>query len=237
MDVVRTRLPAGTDQYEAFGSWVAEGLPEGASLLDIGAGRGRNPYLADLVGRCTRVAGVDPSDDIDDNPYLTHRLKGYLAYAEGVPGFEPVDAAVAVYVIEHIDDSATFLTTAHRFLRPGGSLYLLTPNLWHYFGVASLVASKLHIEDWLLTRLRGKELVEDYHFKVQFQLNSVKQVTEAASRAGFVRAEFRHLEDPGIFEGYFPEKLVWFPRGYSKVVRRLRRGANYGTLLVKLTRA
>ena len=236
IEVARARLAAGTDQYQEFVSWVLDGLPDGASLLDIGAGRGRNPYLAELVPRCSRVAGVDPSDDIDENPYLTHRLKGYLAYAEGVPGFEPVDAAVAVYVVEHIDDSATFLNTAHRFLRPGGSLYLLTPNLWHYFGVASLVAAKLHVEDFVLNRLRGQELVDDYHFDVQFQMNSVHQLTEAAERAGFGRVEFRHLEDPGIFEGYFPDKLAWFPRGYSKLVRGLRRGGNYGTLLVKLTR-
>jgi SAM-dependent methyltransferase len=237
VDTVRTRLPPSTDQYQELISWVGDALPPDASLLDIGAGKGRNPYLAELVGRCSRVAGVDPSDDIDDNPYLTHRLKGYLAYAEGVPGFEPFDAAMAVYVVEHIDDSDTFLNTAHRFLVPGGSLFLLTPNLWHYFGVASLLASRLHVEDWLLKRLRGEELVDDYHFDVQFQMNSVRQLTEAAERAGFARAEFRHLEDPGIFEGYLPERLAWFPRGYSKAVRRLRRGSNYGTLLVRLTRA
>src|SRR5262245_3751197 len=57
--------------YEAL---VANLVQPGSSWLDVGCGRGifpTNPRLAEtLAGRCRVVAGVDPDENVDENPLL-----------------------------------------------------------------------------------------------------------------------------------------------------------------------
>ena len=234
MDVVRTRLGAGTDQYQELVSWVARRAASQASLLDIGAGKGRNPYLADLVGRCTTGRG--------GRPQRRHRRQPVPhSPPQGLPGLRRGRARASSrstprWRCTWSSTSTTpppSSTPPTASCVPGGSLYLLTPNLWHYFGLASLVASRLHLDDWLLKRLRGRKLVDDYHFDVQFQMNSVHQLTEAAERAGFARsssatsrtrASSRATSRAGSVGSHAPTPRWCAACGAAR---------NYGTLLVQ----
>jgi hypothetical protein len=110
----------------------------------------------------------------------------------------------------------------------------VTPNLWHYFGLASAAAARAGIEDWLLHRLRPAELIEAYHSPVRYRCNTIRRLRATALDAGFRSAEFRVLEQAGMFETYFPPLLRWAPRSYSRVINRWARPELFGTLLFRL---
>jgi hypothetical protein len=58
-----------------------------------------------------------------------------------------------------------------------------------------------------------------------------------AASAEFVSVEIRMIEDPGIFQPYFPAALRGLPQGYSRLVHRLGRPGLAGTMLCRLQRA
>jgi SAM-dependent methyltransferase len=235
VDVVQRALPAVTDQYDAFCAWVAEACRPDTWMLDIGAGDGDDVYAARLRPHVLRLVGVDPDPGLAANPYLDERhqltLEQYVATDP-----PPFDAAVAVYVAEHVGEPERFLRAVHSCLRPGGALFLLTPNLWHYFGLMARVSSAIHLEEPLLrlARTGRPELHQVDHFPVRYRLNSVNALRRHAEAAGFGRLEIRHLDNPGVFETYFPDRLRKLPRRYSRAAYLLRRDSLLGTLLVKL---
>ena len=97
-------------------------------VLEIGFGRGL--LLGRFVERGDRVSGIDPG-------MLERGLTGPLrgrATLHALPA-EEVDLApgsfdliYGIHVIEHLRDPAAVFASCHRALRPGGSLYLMTPN-------------------------------------------------------------------------------------------------------------
>jgi hypothetical protein len=111
----------------------------------------------------------------------------------------------------------------------------VTPNLWHYFGLASAAAARAGIQDWVLHRLRPPDLIEAYHFPVHYRCNTIHRLCATAKDAGFRAADFRVLEQPGMFETYFPPAFRWGPRAYSRMINRLGRPQLYGTVLFRLT--
>lgn len=57
-------------------------------------------------------------------------LDVYAGTVEAAPvPAEAFDAAVATHLIEHLNDPRSLLRAVRRALRPGGSLYLVTPNV------------------------------------------------------------------------------------------------------------
>jgi SAM-dependent methyltransferase len=236
VDVTRCTLPCVTDQYQAFCAWVEEACRPDTWMLDVGAGDGNNPYANRLRQRVLRLVGVDPDPGVTSNPYLDERQQLTLErYVNSDP--PPFDVAVAVYVVEHVREPDRFLGSARSCLRPGGSLFLITPNLWHYFGVLARLSGALHLEDRLLHLARADkpEIRHAAHFPVRYRLNSVRAIARHAEAQGFTRLEVRHLDNPGIFETYFPERLQALPRFYSRAAYRLGRDAFLGTILAKLT--
>lgn len=229
-------LPAGSDQFESLCAWVAESCTGSEVLLDIGAGDGDDVYAARIAPLVGRYVGVDPDPRSKANPALAEWFPMTVEeYASTHP--DSADLAIAVYVAEHVESPERFLQAARACLRAPAALYLLTPNLWSYFAPVSLLTSRLGLEGRLLRLLRSHhpELGHVGHFPPRYRLNSATTIARLARRAGFGAVEVRHLEDPGIFESYFPGRLVALPRAYSRMVTRLGWQEIYGTLLVKIS--
>ena len=180
------------------------------------------------------MVGVDPDPGVLERPWLD---EGHQALVEEyAPGAgERFDVALCVYVVEHVEAPAPFLEAIRSLLEPGGSCFGVTPNLWHYFGLASATAARVGIEDWLLHQLRPAELIEAYHSPVRYRLNTVRRLRSTALAAGFRGVELRVLEQAGMFETYFPPRLRWAPRGYSRIINGWGRPQLFGTLLFRLT--
>lgn len=118
-----------------------------AKVLDIGTGAG---YIADeLAKKSKQVYSVD----ITDERRLKKSFKFDKVPDEKLPFKDgEFDVVVSNHVVEHTPDQETHLNEALRVLKPGGLLYIATPNkLWlsdpHY---------KLPFVSWLPRGIASK---------------------------------------------------------------------------------
>jgi 2-polyprenyl-3-methyl-5-hydroxy-6-metoxy-1,4-benzoquinol methylase len=138
-------MPTSEDYHEALWEAVPEGLEPvdfalrrdfllghvraGERLLDVGCGEGR--FAAELVKAGAEVVGIDVVAEPlrrarERHPELDLRQMS----AEGAWPLEDAsfDAVWTGEVIEHVADTAGWLSEARRVLRSGGSLLLSTPD-------------------------------------------------------------------------------------------------------------
>jgi ubiquinone/menaquinone biosynthesis C-methylase UbiE len=138
-------MPATGDYHEALWQGVPEGLDPaeegmrrafllahvsaGARVLDVGCGEGR--FAAALARTEAEVVGVDVAAE----PLRRARLRYPELDLRQVPaqGAWPLrdasfDAVWAGEVIEHVADTAGWLSELRRVLRSGGVLLLSTPD-------------------------------------------------------------------------------------------------------------
>jgi SAM-dependent methyltransferase len=114
--------------------WLdAVGGPPAGPLLDLGCGTGS--FLAAVGHEVSVAGGVDIALRwlIVARKRLDEEGLGHVplvcACAEDLPAAGGTfDAIVAGDVIEHVGDQAATLAEAHRVLRPGGRLFLASPN-------------------------------------------------------------------------------------------------------------
>ncbi|KHF45770.1 class I SAM-dependent methyltransferase [Saccharomonospora viridis] len=99
-----------------------------AVVLEAGCGEGYGAAL--LAEHAARVVAIDY-----DEPTTRHVAKRYpgVGVVRGNLAFLPVrtgsiDVVANLQVIEHLWDQEGFLAECHRVLRPGGRLFVTTPN-------------------------------------------------------------------------------------------------------------
>lgn len=126
-------------RYYGCGLVAPEKL-EGAKILDLGSGSGRDCYvLAQLVGENGYVVGVDMTDEqldvanrhidyhADKFGYSTSNVefrKGYLESLEALELEEnSFDIIVSNCVINLCQDKEAVLKQAYKLLKPGGEIY------------------------------------------------------------------------------------------------------------------
>jgi SAM-dependent methyltransferase len=228
------RLPSYTEQFDELLRWIDESMgPDPVSVLDVGGGGGFYDFPAEVRGRARRMVGVDPDAGVLVRPWLDegHQelVEEYAAHAG-----ERFELALCVYVVEHVEQPTAFFAAIRSLLEDGGACVGVTPNLWHYFGLASAVAARVGLEDRILHLVRPHELIEAYHSPVRYRCNTVRKLRATALSAGFRQVDFRVLEQPAMFETYFPASLRWWPRGYGKLVNRWAPPALFGTLLFRM---
>ncbi len=101
-------------------------VPTGGRVLDIGCANGA--YLVAMRARGWDVLGVET-----DPQAITFARAAGLDVLDGlldarIPD-DSMDAVTLGHVIEHVHDPDAFLGECLRVLRPGGRLWLATPNL------------------------------------------------------------------------------------------------------------
>lgn len=99
----------------------------GGKLLDVGCGNGSFLQLARTCG--WDAVGLDP-----DPKSVSNALgQGLTAYEGGIEYFsgkkELFDVITLNHVIEHVHDPIMVLKAAYTLLKPGGQLWLETPNI------------------------------------------------------------------------------------------------------------
>ncbi len=104
------------------------GAPEGARLLDVGAGRGR--FVATALASGFQAEGIEPSRrgvTAAASEYGVALRQATLGEAVVEPG--SVEAITLWHVLEHLDDPGAALERIARWLRPDGRLLVAVPNL------------------------------------------------------------------------------------------------------------
>lgn len=113
-------------------------VPEGATVLDIGAGNGNLARVLLRAGRCATLDAIEPS------PFAAALCRPYYrtvhtAYAQDLlaAGQLPAyDFVVLADVIEHTSDPVSFLRGIDPLVRAGARVLLSVPNI--SFGAARL---------------------------------------------------------------------------------------------------
>lgn len=99
----------------------------GERVLDVGFGDGSFLENAQLMG--WEAVGVDFDSKVVENA----RLRGLNVYLGGLDALEEVDGAFDYitmnHVLEHLHDPLAVLLKCYRLLKPGGTLWLETPNV------------------------------------------------------------------------------------------------------------
>lgn len=107
----------------AFVVEVAESLPAGTTILDIGAGDA--PYR-ELFGHCEYL-----TSDWEQSVHEHAREADFVASADALPLDDgAVDAALLTQVLEHVPNPSAVLREAARVVRPGGGVFLTVPFVW-----------------------------------------------------------------------------------------------------------
>jgi SAM-dependent methyltransferase len=235
--MIRTQisyLPPNTNVKIDFPRWVFQYCGHTAIVLDVGAGNGRTGHAALIQQKVTRLVGVDPDMSIAQNPYLDERYQTSLEeFAKDRDSC--FDCLYTTSVLEHVTHPREFLSACRSLLKPSGMLFSVTPNLWHYFGMATKLSSLLGIEDWLLDRLIGSQAKNSYHFPTVYRLNSIPTISRMLAYAGFQKVEFKLLDPPNAFMYCLPRGLHWFPSLYSGLVYRLKVPQIMGLLMFRAT--
>jgi ubiquinone/menaquinone biosynthesis C-methylase UbiE len=164
------RLPQGLEppHFQLRRQFLREHVRPGDRALDLGCGDGRFTGLLAAAG--ARPVGADVAEAALRRARATHpELEFVLVAVSGPLPLEDVafDVVWASEVIEHVADTARWLSEVRRILRPGGRLLLTTPNhprLAILSGGLERYADPLSDHLHLYTRKSLRRLLEEFHF-------------------------------------------------------------------------
>jgi SAM-dependent methyltransferase len=182
------------DFYEAL---VAGLVREGCVWVDVGGGRavfpGNQALARELAGRCALLVGVDPSDTIEENPFLHQRVRTTVEEFRSPHRF---DLATLRMVAEHITDPGRAAASLARLVRPGGKVVVYTVNKWSPVSVAAWV-TPFWLHHPVKRLLWGTE--ERDTFPVSYKMNTRKHLLRLFERHGFRECSFLYLDDCRTF--------------------------------------
>jgi SAM-dependent methyltransferase len=151
-------------------------LPRGTPLRILEIGMGRGLVLSHFMGGGHETWGIDPG--ALEREVVPSLRSGATIFARAVEEVDlpegAFDLVYGIHVVEHLRDPALVFRTCHRALRPGGILYLITPN-----GASD--GLRLFGERWW-------NLEDPTHVR----FFSPRSISIMLSRAGFQRARIRN---------------------------------------------
>ncbi len=184
------RKPGWQHSLFVFRKLVDRHTAPGARILDIGCGHA--DFLQPIYAKTPHVTGCDPdAGALRLNTTIANRAAGLaddLPFADG-----QFDAAVLVFVLEHLERPDRAFREIHRVLTPGGKVIFLTPNAWNY-NTWLIRATPHRLRDWLARRLHGRQAGDTY--PVRYRINTARRIEQVLTPIGFRRAELILHGDP-----------------------------------------
>jgi 2-polyprenyl-3-methyl-5-hydroxy-6-metoxy-1,4-benzoquinol methylase len=114
-------------RHLAVYEWIAERCA-GLDVVDMACGEGYGTAV--LARRAARVTGVDANPEAHDHARLKYTRPGVRFARDLVESYdEPCDAVVFLQTVEHVEQPRAVLDHFRSLLRPGGAVYVSTPNL------------------------------------------------------------------------------------------------------------
>jgi 2-polyprenyl-3-methyl-5-hydroxy-6-metoxy-1,4-benzoquinol methylase len=169
-------IPPGLEpsDFALRGRFLNENVGPGERVLDVGCGEGR--FAVGLARAGASVVGIDVAQEPlrrarERHPELDVRL------VSSKRGWELADASFDVAwageVIEHVADTAAWLSEVRRVLRPGGRLLLSTPAHGRLTILSLALSTRAFAARFdprgdhlrFYSRATLKELLEDFRFQ------------------------------------------------------------------------
>jgi len=114
-------------RHLAVYEWIAARC-SGRTVVDMACGEGYGTAV--LARRAPRVTGVDANPEAYEHARLKYSQPGVRFVRDMVSRYaEPCDAVVFLQTIEHVPDPAAVLRHLRGMLRPGGVVFVSTPNV------------------------------------------------------------------------------------------------------------
>ena len=96
-------------------------------ILELGCGRGVNFHNLQLLSSTAEFYGIDIMSPQEIDPLIQYQKinldKDNLPFPDNT-----FDAIIFTHVIEHLRNPLTICSEIHRVLKPGGRIYIETPN-------------------------------------------------------------------------------------------------------------
>jgi len=189
---LRARFAYNTpdDWYEAL---LLDTVGPATRWLDVGCGRTpfpQNPVLARrLSEECSLLVGLDPSENIESNPYLHERVRLPIEDYRPDRQFHLVTLRM---VAEHIRNPVATVSALSGIAAPGGLVVIYTVWKW---APASIAAAATPM--WV--HHRAKKLLwnseERDTFPVVYKMNTRRDLQRLFAAAGFEEESFEFLDD------------------------------------------
>jgi 2-polyprenyl-3-methyl-5-hydroxy-6-metoxy-1,4-benzoquinol methylase len=167
---------------------LAARVPDGARVLDVGAGEGA--FAEDLQRRGCKVVALE----VDPGRAEAARARGLEVAVKDMETADlsdlgKFDVIVCADVLEHLTDPAAALARLKAALAPGGRILASIPNVAHYGVRLRLLAGRFeYTETGILdrthlrffTRASAKRLFEDAGFEVVHESITVAPPTSGS---------------------------------------------------------
>lgn len=177
------------------------------AALDIGCGKGigRKPhYTAEVRNVVDEFWGIEPDANTSPPEGVFDHFQHALMETAELPE-NHFDLAYSFMVVEHVADPHAYMSAVARCLKPGGVHFFITVNGKHYFARIASLMKAMRLDERVLRLVRG-EVVEEYHYPVQYRMNTERQIDRVARETGFADPEYVYVEEEGP-RGYFPGPL------------------------------
>jgi len=105
---------------------IALSLPYTGTVIDLGCGS--SPYKENILGQASTYVGVDWTNSIHGRAGVDvfANLSRPLPFRD-----DCADVIVSFQTLEHLPEPSLFLAESLRILKPGGSIYMTVPFMWH----------------------------------------------------------------------------------------------------------
>lgn len=206
---------AGIGCHEKVHDLVREFLPQPSRIADLAAGEGAFSQV--LVGLGHTVYAVDATRDhwkVSDVTLNIHDLDS--EFAETILNTDNVfDAITAIEIVEHLENPFRFVRECGKLLKPGGLLFLTTPNVEAVFSrVLFLYTGRLNSFSAYET-VRPAHITPIFRWKLEMMLNE----------AGFEIEREEFIRRPRFADTSLKGRLaVWAARFVGPFVKGTKGG-------------
>ena len=120
---------AGIGTHEVVFELIRKHLPKPSRVIDLAAGEGAFSIKLKSLGH--EILAIDASRENWKVPEIPLKIENFDSeFAEKILETDhKFDAVVAIEIIEHLENPFRFVRECAKLLKPGGLLFLTTPNV------------------------------------------------------------------------------------------------------------
>lgn len=201
-DFIYVPQPDRLPSYQRLLRYILERAKPGQRLIDVGA-------ASCVFTKMAQDAGFDATACDYSPEALAYGVKNYNVKTLRSPA-EAIDApdssfdvVTIFHTIEHLPDPMKVLKELHRILKPGGFVFLETPNYAPHFLAQTRFRFVIPFYRFMTKRVEGLPWVPFDHYYHW----TPEHLTDALRAAGFREARAHHIQ--GYRSNTKPNLLFW----------------------------